>query len=642
MKAIEEQYPTLVEPDSPTQRIGAAPLSSFAQVRHEQPMLSLDNAFDETDMHDFDRRVKARLETEAPVDYACEPKIDGVAVSLLYEDGLLVRGATRGDGTTGEDITQNVRTIRAIPLKLFGDGYPVRLEVRGEIYFARSMFIKMNERAEQHGGGVFANPRNAAAGTLRQLDSRRTAARKLTMFAYSVGLVEGGELPAQQADILMQLSAWGFRVNPLVKVAHGIEACQAYFDKMLRRREQLDYEIDGVVFKVNAIESQHRLGFLTRAPRWAIAQKFPAEEGMTRLEAVEFQVGRTGAITPVARLQPVLLGGVTISNATLHNMDEIERLGLRIGDTVVIKRAGDVIPKVVSVLNNLLNKKGSEKGGNKRRRKAVKLPDACPSCGSDILKSEGEVIAYCTGGLDCGAQRKERIRHFASRLALDIEGLGSKLVNQLVEAGLIENPADLFRLTEEQLLGLERIAPKSANNLLKALERSKATTLARFIYALGIQEVGESTARILAIHYRQFETLQHADEEALQAIPDIGPIVAQHIHRFFRQANNRKIIKALLQSGIHWPVEEQTGGDLTLAGQTFVLTGTLSGLSRNEASARLLALGAKVSGSVSARTSYVVAGEAAGSKLSKAQTLKVPILSEDELIALLATHEPRT
>jgi len=630
LKALETEHPELITEDSPTQRVGSAPLDSFSQVQHEMPMLSLDNAFGDEDMLDFDRRVRSRLDrsTEDGVRYTCEPKIDGVAVSLMYEEGRLVRGATRGDGTSGEDITQNVRTIESIPLKLHGKDYPARLEVRGEVYFPRSGFDKMNAEAERAGQKVFANPRNAAAGTLRQLDSRLTAKRPLTMFAYSVGLVEGGELPAAHSEILALLKTWGIRVNPLIETVAGVDACLEYYERMLIERPSLDYEIDGVVFKVDSLDEQARLGMLTRTPRWAIAHKFPAEEGVTILEDVEFQVGRTGAVTPVARLQPVQVGGVTISNATLHNMDEIGRLGLVIGDTVVIQRAGDVIPKVVSVVQDKRPKK----------TRTVELPETCPACGSEVLKPEGEVIARCTGGLQCSAQRKESIRHFASRLALDIEGLGDKLVNQLVDEGLIESPADLFQLTEAQLVELERMAPKSANNLLEALEKSKTTTLPRFIYSLGIQEVGESTARNLAQFFKGLEPLRSSDEETLQEVPDVGPIVAEKIAHFFQQDVNNRVIDQLLASGVRWEEEAEAGDPEALVGETYVLTGTLSTLTRNEAKARLQSLGAKVSGSVSAKTSYVVAGDAAGSKLTKAQSLGVPVMDEEALIALLEKH----
>jgi DNA ligase (NAD+) len=509
-----------------------------------------------------------------------------------------------------------------------GEGFPARLEVRGEVYFPSAGFNRMNEQALAAGDKVFANPRNAAAGTLRQLDPRLTAKRPLTMFAYSVGIVEGAELPASHTEILKRLTTWGIRTNPLTEGVEGLNACLEYYARMLSRREALGYEIDGVVFKVNSIADQRRLGMLTRTPRWAIAHKFPAEEGITVLEDVEFQVGRTGAVTPVARLKPVQVGGVTISNATLHNMDEVRRLDLVIGDTVVIQRAGDVIPKVVSVIREKRPKK----------TKAIKLPAACPACGSEVFQPEGEVIARCVGGLQCSAQRKESIRHFASRLAFDVEGLGDKLVNQLVDEGLIESPADLYQLTESQLVELERMAPKSANNLLAALVKSKLTTLPRFIYALGIQEVGESTARSLALHFRDLSPLRTATEEALQEVPDVGPIVAKKIAHFFAQPVNNAVIDALIDHGIRWEVEDNGADSEALQGQTFVLTGTLTSLTRNEAKARLQSLGAKVSGSVSAKTSYVVAGDAAGSKLTKAQELEVPVLSEQELIELLDRH----
>ncbi len=628
LKALEQEHPDLVSDDSPTQRVGSVPLPAFSQVQHELPMLSLDNAFGEDDMWDFDRRIKTRLELPADIGYDCEPKIDGVAVSLLYENGSLIRGATRGDGATGEDITRNVRTIESIPLSLMGKGYPSRIEVRGEVYFPLSSFDRMNLAAEKAGQKVFANPRNASAGTLRQLDSRETARRPLTMFAYSVGIVEGGELPETQSGILAALASWGIRVNPLIETVVGVDGCIEYYRKLVALRSSLDYEIDGVVFKVDGIAEQRKLGMLTRTPRWAIAHKFPAEEGITVLEDVEFQVGRTGAVTPVARLKPVQVGGVTISNATLHNMDEVARLDLVIGDTVVIQRAGDVIPKVISVLRD-------------KRPKQIRqiiLPAQCPACGSEVLQAEGEVIARCTGGLRCSAQRKESIRHFASRLAFDIEGLGDKLVNQLVDEGLISSPADLFQLTLEQLVNLERMAPKSANNLLEALEKSKTTTLSRFIYALGIQEVGESTARNLAQFYHGIAPLRQADEDSLQEVPDVGPIVAKNIAHFFQQEINHQVIDSLLESGVCWVEQDSSAVSGALVGETYVLTGTLTSLTRNDAKARLISLGAKVSGSVSVKTSYVVAGDAAGSKLTKAQELGVSILSEADLLRRLEVH----
>ena len=625
LRSLEERYPELISDVSPTQRVGSTPLASFSQVVHELPMLSLDNAFGQEDVLEFDRRVKTRLNSDADIAYACEPKIDGVAVSLLYENGQLIRGATRGDGSTGEDITQNVRTIESIPLQLMGQGYPRRLEVRGEVYFAKSAFREMNQLAQSRGEKVFANPRNAAAGSLRQLDSRLTARRKLAMFCYSVGLVQDGELPPRHSEIITRLGTWGLRVNPLVDVVIGAEQCVEYFKSISEQRESLDYEIDGVVFKVDDIGLQQELGMLTRTPRWAVAHKFPAEEGITRLNDVEFQVGRTGAITPVARLEPVKVGGVTISNATLHNMDEIARLGLVIGDTVVVQRAGDVIPKIVSVV--------LDKRPGKTRQ--VKLPGSCPACGAEILRSEGEVAFRCTGGLSCSAQVKESIRHFASRLALDIEGLGNKLVEQLVDEGLIEHAADLYQLTEEKLVKLERMAPKSANNLLEALGKSKETTLPRLIYALGIQEVGESTARSLAMHFGDLEALLKADESLLQTVADVGPIVAHKIHHFFHQKNNLAVIKSLVESGLTWKSAEKGVDAQMLSGETWVLTGSLAALTRNEAKSRLQSLGAKVSGSVSKNTSCVVAGDAAGSKLTKAQELGIKIINEDDLLALL-------
>lgn len=633
LKEIEIEYPELITADSPSQRIGAEPLPYFGQVTHELPMLSLDNAFGADDLRDFDKRVRGRLESrlepDQAIEYVCEPKIDGVAISLLYVNGLFVRAATRGDGTTGEDISQNARTISAVPLKLLGQGFPERLEVRGEVYISKATFTELNDRAEQEGGKPFANPRNAAAGSLRQLDSKLTAKRKLTMFCYSVGMVEGGSLPAKHSDILDALKSWGLRTNPVTAPVSGVEACIDYYHEILNNRGKLGYEIDGVVIKVNDIEQQETLGMLTRTPRWAIAHKFPAEEGTTLLLDVEFQVGRTGAITPVARLEPVKVGGVTISNATLHNMDEVARLDVMIGDTVLIQRAGDVIPKVVATLIEF----------RPDDAKTIVIPAQCPACGSKVLQAEGEVIARCTGGLVCSAQRKERIRHFASRLAMDIDGLGDKLVEQLVEAKMITTPADLFFLQATDLITLERMAPKSANKLLAALERSQQTTLSRFIYALGIQEVGESTARSLAIYFCDLAPLLAANRDDLVKVSDVGPIVADKIATFFSQPVNIEVIERLLQAGVRWEVLPQSQKVAALEGQTFVLTGTLTKLNRSEAKAQLQSLGAKVSGSVSKNTSFVVAGEAAGSKLTKAQSLGVPILAESELAELLERHE---
>ncbi|WP_263080305.1 NAD-dependent DNA ligase LigA [Endozoicomonas sp. Mp262] len=627
LKTLEADHPEWVTIDSPSQRVGGAPLKSFGQVRHEMPMLSLDNAFDSEDLKDFNRRVSERLETHEAIEYICEPKLDGIAVSLLYEDGILVRGATRGDGSTGEDITRNIRTIAAIPLKLSGAGWPERLEVRGEVYMPKGGFEKLNQRARDRGEKVFANPRNAAAGSLRQLDSKITARRPLTMYCYGTGIAEGGELPAKHGDILSRLGEWGLRVNPEIKVVRGIQRCEQYYQDLEERRQKLPYEIDGIVYKINDIDLQNKLGYVARAPRWAIARKFPAQEEMTVLKGVDFQVGRTGAITPVARLEPVVVGGVTVSNATLHNMDEIERLGLKVGDTVIVRRAGDVIPQIVNVVISQRN----------NQAKNIVMPDHCPVCESDIERDEGEAAARCTGGLYCSAQRKEAIKHFASRKALDIEGLGDKLVEQLVEKKLISTVADLYSLTKGQLAGLERMGTKSAQNLLDALERSRHTQLERFVYALGIREVGEATARSLVNHYRTLEAIMAASVDDLQTVDDVGPVVAAHLETFFRQAHNCEVIDNLREKGIHWtnkePVNDQ--GEQPLDGQTWVLTGTLATMTRDAGKDILLSLGAKVAGSVSKKTSVVLAGEKAGSKLAKAEKLGVKVVSEDEFQEML-------
>ncbi len=625
--ALEAQYPQLVTPDSPSQRVGGAPLKAFSQVAHRLPMLSLDNAFNAEDLRNFDRRIRNRLADEAEITYTCEPKIDGVAVSLLYQAGVLVQGATRGDGMAGEDITGNVRTIDAIPLRLRGTAYPSTLEVRGEIYISKSGFAQMNAKAAREGEKQFVNPRNSAAGSLRQLDPGLTAQRPLTMYCYSIGLVEGGELPRRHSVILQTLKEWGFRINPLIETMTGIEKCVQYYERMHAIRDELPYEIDGVVIKVDEIDLQNQLGLLTRTPRWAIAHKFPAEEAMTVVEDVEFQVGRTGTITPVARLTPVFVGGVTISNATLHNMDEITRLGLLVGDWVVVHRAGDVIPKVVRVLEE---KRPAD-------ARVIQVPAVCPACGSEVVTVTGAVAARCSGGMYCSAQTKENIRHFASRQAMDIDGLGEKLVYQLVDEKLIQTSADLFALTVADLTPLQRMAAKSAHNLITALEHCKQTTLPRFIYSLGIPEVGESTARSLAQHYGDLDSIMAADEDMLQQVPDVGPIVAGKIAAFFRQVHNREIIDSLIKSGITWPVIELSR-NADLDGQTFVLTGTLSTLSRNEARAKLQSLGAKVSSSVSGKTTWLVAGDAAGSKLKKAEQLGIDILDEDALLALFTEY----
>ena len=628
LKVLEQDNPELVTPESPTQRVGALPLSAFSQVRHEIPMLSLDNAFSDDDLTDFNRRVCDRLKTADELEFACEPKLDGIAVSLLYEDGKLVRGATRGDGTTGEDITQNVRTIPSIPLTLLGEGWPRRLEVRGEIYMPRAGFEKLNDEARKKDEKTFVNPRNAAAGSLRQLDSRITATRPLEMCCYSAGLVEGGELPHVHGETLERFQSWGLKINPEMRVVKGVSECIAYYEQLAEKRDNLPYEIDGIVYKVNSFALQEQLGFVARAPRWAIARKFPAQEEMTELLDVDFQVGRTGAITPVARLKPVFVGGVTVSNATLHNMDEVERLGVHIGDTVIIRRAGDVIPQVVRVVEERRTAEA----------KAIALPEQCPVCDSEVERSEEEAVARCTGGLFCQAQRKEAIKHFSSRKALDVDGLGDKLVEQLVDKELVKTIADLFRLTVDQLVRLERMGEKSAKKLLAALDTSKKTTLARFIYSLGIREVGEATAASLAAHYGDLPALLEADEEALQDVDDVGPIVAKHIALFFRQAHNLEVIEQLKAEGVHWPaieVNKEAAAELPLAGQTWVLTGTLSQMTRDQGKGYLQQLGAKVAGSVSAKTTGLVAGEKAGSKLTKAQNLEVPVKDEEAFLDML-------
>lgn len=626
---IEAENPAWITPDSPSQRVGAAPLSQFSSVQHEVPMLSLDNAFSDDDVIAFDRRIHDRLKTTDVIAYCCEPKLDGLAVSLLYHNGVFVRGATRGDGSSGEDITANLRTIGAIPLLLQGQNIPNVLEARGEVFMPLQGFEKMNAAALAAGEKTFVNPRNAAAGSLRQLDSRITAQRPLSFYVYGVGKVEGGTLPEKHADILLQLGVMGFPVNPELRVVTGVEGCVDYYQQLSQKRAALNYDIDGIVYKVNDIALQKTLGFVARAPRWATARKFPAQEEMTRVLEVDFQVGRTGAITPVARLEPVFVGGVTVSNATLHNMDEVARLDLCIGDTVVIRRAGDVIPQIVQVLHQR----------RPEHAQPVLLPRVCPVCASPVEKSEGEAVARCSGGLICAAQRKEAIKHFAQRRAMDIDGLGDKLVEQLVDSELVHSPADIFALTVPVLANLERMGEKSAANLCEAIAASRATTLPRFLYALGIREVGEATAQTLARHFGALESLAAADATALQQVPDVGPIVAHYIAEFFADARNTTVVDALRQAGVHWQnIEVAAETASPLAGKTFVLTGTLASLDRNTAKDRLQALGAKVAGSVSAKTDAVIAGAEAGSKLAKAEQLGVPVWDEAQLLALLAEH----
>ena len=647
LKALEAEHPDLVTPDSPSQRVGDKPLATFGEVRHAVPMLSLDNAFEAQDVEEFDRRIRERLEV-TEVEYTAEPKLDGLAISLRYEDGRLVRGATRGDGSTGEDVTQNVRTLKSIPLQLVGKGWPKVLEVRGEVYMPKKGFEALNKRLAEQGEKTYVNPRNTAAGSLRQLDPRITAARPLEFYGYTVGEVSGG-MPSRHSELLEKLREWGIRVNREIRKVKGAPGCLEYYASIGKKRASLPYEIDGVVYKVDRLDWQRELGFVARAPRWAVAHKFPAEEMMTVLKDVEFQVGRTGALTPTARLEPVFVGGVTVSNATLHNMDEVERKDIRIGDTVIVRRAGDVIPEVAGVV---LAKR--PKGAKK-----VKLPGKCPVCGSEVVRPEGEAVARCSGGLFCTAQRKERVRHFAARRAMDIEGLGDKLIDQLIEKGLVETPADIYKLDLQTFAELERMGEKSAQNILDAIAKSKTTTLSRFLYALGINDVGETTAADLARHFGALEPLEEAaiayekqrqkladlppkdadkklKELALRQVEGIGPAVAEEIGAFFQQAGNRKVIAGLRKSGVEWPAAAKPkAGSQTLAGKTLVLTGTLPSMTRDQAKDLILAHGGKVAGSVSKKTDYVVAGSEAGSKLKDAERLGITILDEAGLQRLL-------
>ena len=633
LRALEAQHPELVSADSPTQRVSGTPVALFEAVRHGVPMLSLDNAFSEEELRGFDRRVRERLGREdAVIEYAAEPKLDGLAVSLSYADGVLERAATRGDGSSGEDVTANIRTIRAVPLRLDGHA-PRRVEVRGEVFMPFRGFERLNARAAERGEKSFVNPRNAAAGSLRQLDARNTAGRPLDVFFYGVGEWQGGEPPASHAALLAGLRGWGLKTCPEARVVHGVDGCLEYYATLAARRAQLPYQIDGVVYKVNARADQERLGSVARAPRWALAHKFPADEALAILRDVEFQVGRTGVLTPVARLEPVLVGGATVSNATLHNMDEIERKDVRIGDTVVVRRAGDVIPEIVRVV--------AERRPPHARR--IELPRQCPVCGSEVVRPEGEVAARCLGGFSCPAQRKEALRHFAGRRALDIEGLGERLVDQLVERGLVSGPADLYGLGVAQLAELERMGEKSAANLVAAIAASRHTTLPRLLFGLGIPDVGEATAQALAAHFGALEALAAASVEALQEVPDVGPAIAASVHGFFRSVAHRRELERLRAAGLEWPQQAaraRAAEPGPLHGLTIVLTGTLEGLTREAAGERLRALGAKVAGSVSAKTSYLVAGAEAGSKLDKARALGVRVLDEAGLGELLAGRRP--
>ena len=625
LKALEAAHPELITADSPTQRVGAKPLSGFAQIRHEIPMLSLDNAFSDEEFYAFVKRIEDRLiRLPEPLTFCCEPKLDGLAVSILYVNGVLTQAATRGDGTTGEDITANIRTIRNIPLQLLMDNPPARLEVRGEVFMPHAGFERLNQLALEKGEKTFANPRNAAAGSLRQLDPKITSKRPLVLNAYSIGIAEGVDLPNTHYDRLQWLKSIGIPVNPEIRLCNGIDEVLDFYRDIQNKRSSLGYDIDGTVLKINDIALQEKLGFISKAPRWAIAYKFPAQEELTRLNDVEFQVGRTGAITPVAKLEPVFVAGVTVSNATLHNGDEIERLDIAIGDTVVIRRAGDVIPQIIGVLHD--------------RRPAdarpIIFPKTCPVCDSAIVRIEGEAVARCTGGLFCAAQRKEALKHFVSRKAMDIDGVGGKLIEQLVDRELVHTPADLFKLDLTTLTRLERMGTKSAENALASLEKAKNTTLARFIFALGIREVGEATALNLANHFKTQEALQNAGLEALQQVPDVGEVVANRILAFWHEPHNVAVVNDLIAQGVRWEtVETKEVTENRFKGKTVVLTGTLTQMGRNEAKALLQDMGAKVSGSVSAKTDFVIAGDAAGSKLTKAQELGVTVLTEEEFLA---------
>ncbi|MDO4430921.1 MAG: NAD-dependent DNA ligase LigA [Lonepinella koalarum] len=628
LKALEQQYPEYASANSPTQRVGAKPLDGFAQVTHEIPMLSLDNAFSDEEFEAFVKRMQDRVSlSEENLAFCCEPKLDGLAVSILYEKGMLIRAATRGDGTTGEDITANIRTVRNIPLQLMTDNPPARLEVRGEVFMPQAGFEKLNENALRKGEKTFANPRNAAAGSLRQLDPKITAQRPLMLNAYAIGIAEGVDLPSTQYERLQWLKSIGLPVNNEIQLCQGVQNVLNFYRTIQQKRPHLGYDIDGTVLKLNDIALQQTLGFISKAPRWAIAYKFPAQEEMTVLKDVEFQVGRTGAITPVAKLEPVFVGGVTVSNATLHNGDEIARLNIAIGDTVIIRRAGDVIPQIVGVVVER----------RPEHAQPIIFPTECPVCGSAVKRVDGEAVARCTGGLFCDAQRKEALKHFVSRKAMDIDGVGAKLIEQLVDKELIHTPVDLFKLDLTTLMRLERMGQKSAQNALDSLEKAKKTTLARFIFALGIREVGEATALNLANAFKNLTALQLADLEQLKAVPDVGEVVANHIYLFWREPHNLAVVNDLTAQGVHWDdIKTVEITENPLLGKTVVLTGTLSHMGRDEAKTRLQSFGCKVSGSVSAKTHLLIAGEAAGSKLTKAQELGIQIWSEQDFMDFLA------
>jgi DNA ligase (NAD+) len=617
-----------VTAESPTQRVGGFASREFAEVVHALPMLSLENAFEVEDVLDFDRRVRERLEVET-VDYSAEPKLDGLAISVRYEAGRLVQAATRGDGTRGEDVTANVRTIRSVPLKLRTATPPRVLEVRGEVFMTRKAFAQLNAGAEVRGEKVFVNPRNAAAGSLRQLDPKITERRTLDLYFYSLGATEGFKTPRRHSDVLKELRELGLRTCPEIDVVHGVAGCLEYHERIRERRNDLPYEIDGVVYKVDRLDWQRELGFVSRAPRWAIAHKYPAQEATTILRDVEFQVGRTGALTPVARLEPIFVGGVTVANVTLHNMDQIARKDIRVGDPVVVRRAGDVIPEVLRVLPDR----------RPESARIVGLPKKCPVCGSPIARAEGEAVARCTGGWTCSAQRRQGLLHFASRRAMDIDGLGDKIVAQLDETGHVKTPADLYDLSVETLAELDRMGEKSATNLVASIERSRHTTLPRFLYALGIPDVGEATALALAEHFGTLETLEHASEEEIQAVRDVGPVVAHEVSEYFADTRSRKLVADLRRHGVHWKEAKRVAaGPGPLTGETVVITGTLNGMTRDEAREAARRAGATVTDSVTRKTTLLVVGEDAGSKLRKAQELGVRTLDEREFSALLGAR----
>jgi DNA ligase (NAD+) len=625
LENIEKQYPEVITNDSPTQRVGAAVSEQFKTVAHKLPMLSLSNAFSDEEIIEFDERAKTRLEVDT-INYSAEPKLDGLAISLLYEEGILKQALTRGDGISGEDVTKNVRTISCIPLKLGGKDFPSVLEVRGEVILSKKGFENLNKQQLKEDKKLFANPRNAAAGSLRQLDSRITAQRPLEFYCYGIGYIEGEFSNKSHTQQMLQLKKWGVRINPEVKKVSDVSGCIEYYQQIESKRNELPYDIDGIVFKIDAIDQQKNLGFIAKAPRWAIARKFPAQEEMTVINAIEVQVGRTGAITPVARLEPVFVGGVTVSNATLHNQDEIDRLDVRVGDTVVIRRAGDVIPDIVSVI----------KSKRKKSAKKFKLPTKCPICGSKVVRIEEQTIAKCSGGLFCEAQRKEGLKHYVSRKAMDIDGLGNKLIEQLVDEGLIHDISDIYTLDESSVINLDRMADKSAKNLITSISNSKNTTLAKFIFALGIREVGETTALTLTNHFGTLDAIMNATEEELIGIPDIGPVVVKSIRLFFSDKHNKNIIKKVQKSGVNWlDVKPADKAQQSLSGKIFVITGTLTNYTRQDAKTELQARGAKVSGSVSKKTDFLLYGDNPGSKYDKAVSLGVEVIDENRFKKLI-------